>query len=98
MPPMPHRAAWEIEPYAFSGNSIAMKATAATDEHGVEYIFENVVLAGHSSGWQDSPEWTDAGLSGSTEYCYRVRTRDKSPNANQGLWSNTACATTESGR
>jgi parallel beta-helix repeat protein len=98
MPPMPHRAAWEIEPYALSGNSIAMEATAATDEHGVEYLFENVVLAGHSSGWQDSPEWTDTGLSSSTEYCYRVRTRDKSPNANQGLWSNTACATTESGR
>ncbi len=74
-----------------------MTAAVATDENGVEYKFENEVIGGHSSGWQDSPEWTDTGLGASTEYCYRVRTRDKSPNANKGLWSHTRCATTQSG-
>ncbi len=97
MPPMPHRAGWDIEPYAVSASAVTMKAAVATDENGVQYQFENVTLAGHCSGWQDSPEWTDTGLDASTEYCYRARTRDKSPNANQGLWSNTRCATTKSG-
>ena len=97
MPPMPRRAGWDIEPHAVSASAVAMKATVATDENGVQYQFENVTFAGHSSGWQDSPEWTDTGLGASTEYCYRVRTRDKSPNANQGSWSNTLCATTQSG-
>ena len=97
MPPMPRRAGWDIEPYAVSTSSVAMAAAVPTDENGVEYRFENVALAGHSSGWQDSPEWTDTGLAASTKYCYRVRTRDKSPNANQGSWSNMVCATTQSG-
>lgn len=74
-----------------------MEAIAAVDDSGVEYNFENITIGGHVSGWQSAPYWTDTALSQDTEYCYRVKTRDKSPNANETAWSNTACATTQSG-
>jgi hypothetical protein len=35
---------------------------------------------GYDSGWQDSPSYTDAGLSPSTTYTYQVTARDKSAN------------------
>ena len=48
----------------------------------------------HVSGWQSSPSWSDTMLDSSTQYCYRVRTRDKSWNMNESEWSDTLCATT----
>jgi len=96
-PPEPDPASWDIEPYATSSSSILMAATAATDDNGVEYYFENMTIGGHSSGWQESANWTDSSLDSSTEYCYRVKTRDKSANANECGWSSTFCATTSSG-
>ncbi|MCK4294963.1 MAG: hypothetical protein KAY65_17325 [Planctomycetes bacterium] len=96
-PPTPDPATWSVEPYALSSTLIHMEAIAAVDDSGVEYYFENTTIGGHVSGWQDSRNWTDTALSQDTEYCYRVKTRDKSPNANETAWSNTACATTQSG-
>lgn len=96
-PPEPDPSTWDIEPYATSSSSILMAATAGADENGVEYYFENVTIGGHASGWQDSDNWTDLSLASSTKYCYRVKTRDKSPNANESGWSSTLCATTSSG-
>ena len=71
-----------------------MVASGAEDENVVQYYFENVSIAGHCSTWQNNRDWTDTGLTASTEYCYRVKTRDISPNANETAWSNTACAST----
>ena len=54
-----------------------MKAETAYDPSGgVQYQFECVGGGGHSSDWQDSPEYVDTGLAPLTEYTYRVRTRD----------------------
>ncbi|MBN2270935.1 MAG: hypothetical protein JXN61_09995 [Sedimentisphaerales bacterium] len=96
-PPEPDPATWDIEPYATSLTSILMAATAATDDNGVEYYFENMTIGGHTSGWQDPANWTDSSLASSTEYCYRIKTRDKSPNANESGWSTTLCTMTSSG-
>lgn len=72
-----------------------MTATIASDESGVEYYFECTAGGGHDSGWQDSPMYEDTGLQAETEYTYRVKARDKSPNQNETAWSNEASAMTE---
>jgi hypothetical protein len=95
-PPTPNPATWDVEPYSTS-STVSMATTAASDESGVEYYFENVTVGGRASGWQASNNWTDTGLSSSTQYCYRVKTRDKSPNMNESAWSSLLCATTSSG-
>jgi parallel beta-helix repeat protein len=95
-PPTPNPATWDVEPYSTS-STVSMSATAASDENGVEYYFQNMTVGGRASGWQASNNWTDTGLVPSTQYCYRVKTRDKSPNMNESAWSSTSCATTSSG-
>ncbi|MHC4750527.1 MAG: right-handed parallel beta-helix repeat-containing protein [Planctomycetota bacterium] len=98
-PPAP-APTWSVEPYALSPNSIAMEATPAFDDSGVEYYFENVLGPGTDSGWQDEPNYTDVGadpnvgLDPNTEYGYRVKARDKSPNRNETGWSVIAYVTT----
>jgi len=79
-------------------NSITMIATIAYDVSGVEYYFDcnNVDRPeGHDSGWQQSPAYTDTDLNPDTEYCYRVRARDRSSSANETAWSEYFCARTE---
>jgi hypothetical protein len=74
-----------------------MTATTATDTSGVEYYFDETSgnPGGTDSGWQDGTSYTDTGLSPSTQYCYSVRARDKSPNQNATGWSSNQCATTQ---
>ena len=93
-PPNPNPMTWATVPYATGSTSIAMVATTATDPSGVEYFFDCTTTGGHDSAWQDSTSYTDTGLSPSTQYCYRVQARDKSPNQNATGWSTTECATT----
>lgn len=83
-------------PYATGETSIAMVAATATDSDGsgVEYYFECTAGGGNDSGWQDSATYTDIGLDSYTQYTYRVRARDKSPDQNATGWSATASATT----
>jgi len=95
-PPTPSPATWDVAPYSTS-STVSMAATVASDESGVEYYFENVTVGGRASGWQASNNWTDTGLVPSTQYCYRVKTRDKSPNMNESAWSSALCARTSSG-
>ena len=64
-----------------------MTATTATDPSGVEYFFECTAGGGHSSAWQDSPTYTDTGLTAATQYSYRVRARDKSAAQTATAWS-----------
>jgi hypothetical protein len=71
-----------------------MSATTASDSSGVEYFFDCTSPGGHDSGWQDSPTYTDTGLTAATEYSYRVRARDKSAAQTATAWSATASAAT----
>ena len=96
-PPSP--VGWAIVPHATGTTTIAMTAQTATDPEGndpVQYYFEETTGSpgGNDSSWQTS-SYTDAGLSPDTQYCYRVKVRDSSPNWNESDWSTPpACATT----
>ncbi|HSR30660.1 MAG TPA: hypothetical protein VLY63_08850, partial [Anaerolineae bacterium] len=94
-PPMPDPMTWAQVPTATGATSISMTATLATDVSGVEYYFDCMADGGHDSGWQGSPVYEDTGLQSGTEYSYRVKARDKSPNRNETGWSSEASATTE---
>jgi M6 family metalloprotease-like protein len=92
-PPQPDPSEWETEPHPLSSSKIHMVATTAYDPSGgVQYQFECVGGGGHSTDWQDSPEYTDTGLDALTEYTYRVRTHDLYSNI--GGYSDPRSATT----
>jgi V8-like Glu-specific endopeptidase len=93
-PPTPNPMTWSVYPHETS--SISMTATTASDVSGVEYYFDETTgnAGGSDSGWQDSASYTDSGLSPGTQYCYRVKARDKSSNHNETGWSSTECVTT----
>ncbi|HIJ67543.1 MAG TPA: hypothetical protein HPP51_04585, partial [Planctomycetes bacterium] len=97
-PPTPDPMTWAAAPSADGTSQISMTATTASDPSGVGYYFEETSgnSGGTDSGWQDNTSYTDTGLDGSTQYCYRVRARDKSANQNTTAWSSPdACATTD---
>ena len=74
--------------------SIRMTAATASDPSGVEYHFTCTAGGGNDSGWQDSPFYRDTGLSPETQYTYRSKARDKSPNLNETAWSDPESVTT----
>lgn len=78
-PPTPDPMTWEMEPSVVSSTALVMVATTATstDDSGVEYYFQCDTPGGHDSGWQNTPGYTDAGLTPSTEYFYRVKARNR---------------------
>jgi hypothetical protein len=94
-PPAPNPMTWASVPAASEGGVAQMTATTAVDPRGVEYYFEETTgnPGGTSSGWQDGPSYTDAGLQVGVQYCYRVKARDKSTNQNETDWTSTECAT-----
>jgi hypothetical protein len=79
---------------ADSETSISMIATIPYDNSGVEYYFESTTTGGNDSGWQEEPNYTDVGLDPNTEYGYRVKARDNSPNRNETEWSDISYVTT----
>ena len=85
--PTPDPMSFATPPAALAKTSITMTATTATDPSGVEYFFECTAGGGHSSVWQDSPTYTDTGLTAATQYSYRVRARDKSAAQTATAWS-----------
>ena len=85
--PTPDPMTFATPPAALGQTSITMTATTATDPSGVEYFFECTAGGGHSSAWQDSPTYTDTGLTAATQYSYRVRARDKSAAQTATAWS-----------
>ncbi len=86
---------WASVPAAVDSASITMSATAAADPSGVEYLFENLTIPGHDSGWQAGTSWADTGLEPATNYSYQVTARDQSPAKNQTAPSSAAAATTD---
>jgi hypothetical protein len=79
---------WRSGPVARGATTVVMQAMTAVDvSGGVEYYFEETSgnAGGDDSGWQTSPVYQDDGLSPSTTYTYRVKTRD--PFGNEGGWS-----------
>jgi hypothetical protein len=96
IPPYLDPAIWSSPPAPVGGFSVTMTAMTATDPSGVEYYFACTSGGGHDSGWQDSPTYTDTGLTHSTTYGYQVKVRDKSPGQNEtALFTPPAFATTE---
>ncbi|MHC5061354.1 MAG: lamin tail domain-containing protein [Planctomycetota bacterium] len=96
--PTPDPATWEIEPVADGPWSITMTATEGSDRSNIKYYFEETSgnQGGTSSSWQSSNSYTDQFLNPQTQYTYRVRMRDMSPNQNTGDWSTPlASATTD---
>jgi hypothetical protein len=97
-PPTPNPSTWATVPYATGSTSVSMTATTASDPSGVQYYFDCTAGAdGHDSGWQSGATYQDTGLTPSTQYSYRVQTRDQSANQNTGAWSTTQSATTDAG-
>ncbi|MCK5055324.1 MAG: metallophosphoesterase [Candidatus Aminicenantes bacterium] len=94
-PPSPDPMTWTTQPNATGSTTISMTATSATDTSGVEYYFECTAGGGHDSGWQDSTTYEDSGLQPETQYTYRGKARDKSPNQNETAFSSGASATTD---
>ena len=92
--PTPDPMTFATAPNALGQTSITMSATTASDPSSVEYFFECTAGGGHSSAWQDSPTYTDTGLTAATQYSYRVRARDKSAAQTATAWSAAASATT----
>jgi hypothetical protein len=81
--PNPNPPTWVQAPAQSDSNSVMMVATTATDPAFVEYLFTNTV-SGHASGWQDTRMWINTGLTPGVTNTYRIKTRDKSPNQNDG--------------
>ncbi len=93
-PPSPNPMRFAVQPTVVGETSITMTATSATDSNGVQYFFECTAGGGSSSGWQDSPTYTNTGLAFETQYSYRVRARDKSAAQTVTTWSAIFSATT----
>ncbi|MBT7068124.1 MAG: hypothetical protein HN919_17645, partial [Verrucomicrobia bacterium] len=96
-PPNPATMTFAVPPYATGQNSIAMTATTATDDSGVEYYFAETSgnPGGDDSAWQLGTEYTDTGLDADTEYSYTVQARDRSLNNNSNAVSALSSATTD---
>ena len=94
-PPTPDPMTWDSGPSAVGAAVISMTATTATDPSGVEYYFEETTgnPGGDDSGWQDGSTYSDDGLQPYTEYCYRVKARDKWANQSETTWSSSQCVT-----
>ena len=90
----PATPVFETPPTAISPTEITMTAGTVSDPSGVEYFFTSLTACGNDSGWQDSPTYTDSGLSPETEYSYTVTARDKSANQNTSGASAPQSATT----
>jgi hypothetical protein len=94
--PTPDPMSFAVAPVAASITKITMTATTASDINGVEYYFTETSgnPGGTSSGWQDSPVYTDGGLTPGTSYTYTVKARDKSQAKNETAASGPASAST----
>ncbi len=93
--PEPNPMQWLVPPIATSASIITMVAVEAIAGDGgeVEYEFDETTGKGNNSGWIGTWSYTDTGLSDRTQYCYRVRARNKG-NGEVTDWSTVGCVTT----
>jgi hypothetical protein len=95
-PPTPDPPTWASPPAAAGPWSISMTANAGTDDNSIQYYFEESSgNGGHSSGWQSNNSYTDQFLTPQTQYTYRIKMRDLSPQLNETGWSDPCSATTD---
>jgi pectate lyase len=90
--PSPDPMTWLVPPQGINPGAVAMIASIATDENGIEYYFSCTTPGGHDSGWQTSPYYVDTGLDPNVTYTYRVRAHDTCNNYNETAWSVPASA------
>ena len=91
--PTPSSSSFHQAPVVDGPSSIRMVAVTAYDPNDVEYYFTCTAGGGDDSGWQDSPSYTDTGLTPGVSYSYTVKARDKSPARNATAPSSAASAT-----
>lgn len=85
-PPVPNPMVFHTPPAPSGAGAISMVAATAFDPAGVEYYFtctSGSGSGGSDSGWQESPSYTDSGLSPGVAYSYMVKARDKSSGRNE---------------
>ena len=73
-------ATWENPPTALNGSIITMEASRENmTDFALEYYFTNTTITdgSHDSGWQESPFYTDTGLTEGQIYSYTVQIRSK---------------------
>ena len=95
-PPTPNPAEWTSDPAADGDNAISMTATTGSDASPpIQYYFEETTAnpGGDDSDWQSQNSYTDDGLTGGTQYTYRVRMRDDLQNTGGYSTSKNATAT-----
>jgi pectate lyase len=92
--PSPNPMTFAVAPHALSSSSIAMTASTASCDDGVEYYFACTAGGGHDSGWQTGTSYTDTGLSPNTSYTYTVRARNQTQTIFTGAESSPASAMT----
>ena len=66
--------------------------TSGTKDFEVEETTSHSGASGY--GWGSAITYDDTGLTGSTQYCYRIRARDQG--LSEAAWSTATCATTDS--
>lgn len=93
--PKPNPMDFAQAPFSNGAYSISMTAATASDVCGVEYYFANLTFTdgSHDSGWQDSAAYIDTDLDDGITYTYQVKTRNKSGNHNETIWSPESSAT-----
>jgi chitodextrinase len=93
-PPSPNPMTFASAPAWVDSQTVTMTANTATDTNGVMYYFTCTSGGGHDSGWQQSPVYTDTGLTPGVTYTYTVTARDRSSSQNATAPSAGASATT----
>jgi len=85
-PPVWNPPSFSVLPYAINSTSIYMACALSLDATPpIEYYFTCTVGGGNDSGWQESNEYTDTGLTPNTLYTYTCKTRDSVlPTPNEG--------------
>ena len=82
----PGTPAWETEPHATATDTIAMTATAVTDNHSpAEDIQYQSEIGGAPQGWQSNRDFMPGGLATNSEHVCRVQARDGV--GNESDWS-----------
>ena len=93
--PTPNPPTWASPPAAADPWTVTMTANTGTDDNSIQYYFKNVTDDSHDSDWQSNNSYTDQFLNPQTQYTYRIKMRDLSPQLNETGLSDPCSATTD---